>query len=77
VPAGASSLSITTSGGSGDLDLLVKRGQVPNAVVNDCSSGSSSNNESCSFNAPAAGTWYIKLQAFATYSGATRVATWQ
>ena len=77
VPAGASSLSITTSGGSGDLDLLVKRGQVPNAVVNDCSSGSSSNNESCSFNAPAAGTWYIKLQAFATYSGATLVATWQ
>jgi hypothetical protein len=77
VPAGASTLSITTSGGTGDLDLLVKRGQVPTAVVNDCSSGGGTNSESCTFSAPAAGTWYIRLQAFAAYSGATLVATWQ
>jgi hypothetical protein len=77
VPAGASSLSIATSGGTGDLDLLVKRGQVPNAVVNDCSSGGATNTESCNFNAPAAGTLYIRLQAFAAYSGVTLVATWQ
>jgi subtilisin family serine protease len=77
VPAGASTLSIVTSGGTGDLDMLVKRGQVPNAVVYDCSSGGADNNESCNFNAPAAGTWYIRLQAFSAYSGATLVATWQ
>jgi len=77
VPAGASTLSIVTSGGTGDLDMLVKRGQVPTAVVFDCSSGGANNNESCNFNAPAAGTWYIRLQAFSAYSGATLVATWQ
>lgn len=77
MPAGASALSIVTSGGTGDLDMLVKRGQVPTAVVFDCSSGGANNNESCNFNAPAAGTWYIRLQAFSAYSGATLVATWQ
>ncbi len=77
VPAGASTLSVVTSGGTGDLDMLVKRGQVPTAVVFDCSSGGANNNESCNFNAPAAGTWYIRLQAFSAYSGATLVATWQ
>jgi len=77
VPAGASTLSITTTGGTGDLDLFVKRGQVPTAVVNDCTSAGATSTESCNFNAPAAGTWYIQLQAFSAYSGVTLVATWQ
>ncbi len=71
VPANASNLSITTSGGSGDLDLYVRRDQAPTTSSYDCRPYASGNNENCNFATPAAGTWHILLRGYSSYSGAS------
>lgn len=75
VPAGATNLLVTTAGGTGDLDLYVRAGQVPTPSASDCESAGGSNDESCSFDDPATGTWYILLSGFDAYSGVTLTAT--
>ncbi|HEX8395784.1 MAG TPA: M6 family metalloprotease domain-containing protein [Longimicrobium sp.] len=75
VPAGATMLTVTTSGGSGDADLYVRRGTPPTTSVRDCASGSSTNTEQCTLANPASGDWYIMLKAFASFSGVTLTAT--
>lgn len=69
IPAGASNFTVTTSGGSGDCDLYVKRGSAPTTSNSDCSSTNSNNNESCNTPSPAQDRWYIMLSAYSTYSG--------
>ena len=76
VPEGASFLTVTTSGGSGDLDLAIRHGQRPTFDDGECfSSASETNNEECEIEDPEAGTWYIQLYGFEAYSGATLTAT--
>ena len=75
VPTGATLLTVTTTGGTGDLDLYVRRDQVPTESTYDCQSSGGDNTESCELDSPAAGTWYIMLQGFEAYSGVTLVAT--
>ncbi len=75
VAAGATRLLITTSGGSGDVDLLVRRGSPPTLSTNDCSSAGDFNDEVCEEFNPAAGDWYIVLLGFEAYSGVTLTAT--
>ncbi len=69
VPAGASGLSFTTSGGSGDMDLYVKSGSAPTDSVYDCRPYKSGNAESCSFATPTAGTYYVRLKAYSAFAG--------
>ncbi|WP_224243141.1 M4 family metallopeptidase [Hyalangium gracile] len=76
VPAGQSSLAFTTSGGSGDADLYVRFGAVPTASAYDCRPYSSGNAETCSFSNPAAGTWYVMLHGYSSYSGLTLTGTY-
>lgn len=71
VPAGMSSFTVTTSGGSGDADLYVTQGSRPTSSSYDCRSWNSGNTETCTFNTPAAGTWHLSLNAYATFSGVT------
>lgn len=73
VPAGSSNLSFVSSGGSGDADLYVKFGSAPTDTVYDCRPFLNGNNETCSFAAPSAGTWYVRLKAFSTFSGVSLV----
>jgi serine protease len=75
VPAGADSLVVTISGGSGDADLYVRRGALPTASLWDCRPFSGGNNERCVAVAPAGDTYYIMLQAFSAYSLTTLTAT--
>ena len=75
VPTGATLLAVTTTGGTGDLDLYVRRDQVPTESTYDCQSSGGDNEETCNVDTPAAGTWYIMLQGFEAYSGVTLVAT--
>lgn len=83
VNAGATSLTISTSGGSGDLDLYVRYAQVPTftangggtAGVTGCRPYLAGNNESCTFANPATGSWYIRIDGYAAYAGATLRAT--
>jgi pre-peptidase len=71
VPAGKDTLTISISGGSGDADLYVKFGSQPTTSVFDCRPFINGNNETCTFNAPAAGSYFVMIRGFATYSGVT------
>ena len=75
VPAGATSLTVTISGGTGDVDLYVRRGAVPTFSTYDCASEAGGNTESCVITNPAAGTYFIMLGLWDPYSGATLRAT--
>jgi len=73
VPAGAVNLTFTTSGGTGDSDMYVKFGSAPTDTVYDCRPYKSGNAESCTFAAPSAGTYHVRLKAYAAFSGMSLV----
>ena len=76
ITAGATRLMVTTSGGSGDVDILVRRGSPPTETsVDDCGSFGQTNTESCDVPNPAAGDWFILLYGAEAYSGVTLTAT--
>ena len=70
VPAGASNLAFTLSGGTGDADLYVKFGSAPTTSSYDCRSWTSGNGETCNISSAQAGTYHVLVHAYATYSGA-------
>ena len=74
VPSG-SSLTIATSGGSGDADLYVKKGSAPTTSSYNCRPYLTGNNETCTFSG-ASGTYYIKVRGYAAFSGVSLKATW-
>jgi len=76
VPTGQSNLSIVMSGGTGDADLYVKNGAKPTLTTYDYRPYLSGNAESVSVTNPAAGTWYIGINAYAAYSGVSIKATY-
>jgi len=71
VPSGASNLLIETSGGTGDADLYVRFGAAPTTSTYTCRPYKSGNAESCSIAAPQAGTWYVMVRAYTSFSGVT------
>ncbi|MFC6981701.1 PPC domain-containing protein [Microbulbifer taiwanensis] len=71
VNAGMSSLDVQMSGGSGDGDLYVRFGSQPTTGSYDCRPYRNGNNETCSFSNPSAGTWYISIRGYSSYSGVT------
>jgi hypothetical protein len=77
VPSGFSgSLSITTYGGTGDADLYVRYGALPDRLggVYDCQSWAVGNDELCVFPSAAPGMWYILIHGWTAYDGAFIVA---
>lgn len=77
VPAGMSTLNIDISGGTGDADLYVRFGSEPTTSTYDCRPYENGNNESCSFTNPPAGTWYINIRAYQSFTGVSLNATYQ
>ncbi|MBW3563142.1 MAG: S8 family peptidase [Acidobacteria bacterium] len=77
VPSGASKLTVTISGGSGDADLYVKFGSKPTLSSYDCRPYKNGNEETCTFNSPAAGTWWIMLHGYTSYSGTSLTGTYE
>jgi uncharacterized protein (TIGR03437 family) len=81
VPPGASALKVSTSGGTGDLDLYLRSGrpvacQVSSAVFEPCArdmlwSEEESTEESIQVMFPAEGDWYVSLSAFEEFRGVT------
>ncbi len=71
VPAGQSVATFTISGNSGDADLYVRRGSAPTTSSYDCRPYLTGDNETCTFNSPTAGTYYVSVRAYATFSGVT------
>ena len=64
-------MTFTTSGGSGDLDMYVKAGSAPTTSSYDCRPYESGNNEVCSIDNPAAGTYYVMLRGYSSYNNAS------
>jgi serine protease len=75
VSEAGTNLVIRTSGGTGDADLYVRRGSLPTAALFDCRSWTDTNNETCTFAAPAAGTYYVGINGYSAYAGLTVEAT--
>ena len=71
VPEGATRLEITTAGGPGDADIFVRAGALPTYTQYDCRSITPTTAESCSIATPAAGDWYVLLEAYSAYSDLT------
>ena len=71
VPAGATNLTFTTSGGTGDADMYVRLGSAPTDTTYNCRPYKTGNAETCTFAAPTAGTYYVRLKAYSTFSGVT------
>ncbi|MGA9335092.1 MAG: PKD domain-containing protein, partial [Rudaea sp.] len=69
VPAGATNLKFVISGGSGDADLYVKFGSAPTLSSYDCRPYVTGNSETCTISNVQAGTYYVMLNAYATFSG--------
>ena len=76
VPAGASNLTISSSGGSGDADLYVRAGSQPTTSSYDCRPYQGGNNETCTIASPVAGTYHVMLRGYSAYSGVSLVANW-
>ncbi len=75
VPAGSTKLVVNLSGSNGDADLFVGAGQKPTGTSYACKSDGSTSTETCTVNAPVAGTYYVGVQAYASYSGLSVKAT--
>jgi hypothetical protein len=78
VPRGATRLTITTAGGTGDQDIYVWRNQSPGAYTTAslaCFSFNDGNSESCIINNPADGIYYISQEEWDAWSGVTLTAT--
>lgn len=77
VPSGATSLTISMAGGSGDADLYVRRGAQPTTSTYDCRPYRSGNNETCTFNAPQAGVYHVMVRGYSSFSGVTLTGSYQ
>jgi len=76
VPPGQDQLAISTSGGTGDVDLYVRRGSAPTATSYDYRPFKMGNEESVTVEKPVAGTWFILLRGYFNYSGVTLKAAY-
>ena len=77
VPSDAENLRISMSGGSGDADLYLRYGSKPTTQSYSCRPYLNGNNESCSVANPRAGTYYLMVRAYRSYSGVTLKAEYQ
>ncbi len=75
VPAGQARLEVSTSGGSGDVDLYVRRGAKPTTTDWDFRPYLIGNDETVAIDNPAAETYYILLEGAEAYSETTLLAS--
>ncbi|MFC4726685.1 S8 family serine peptidase [Coralloluteibacterium thermophilus] len=75
VPEDATTFTAQIGGGTGDGDLYVRHGEEPTTTAYDCRPYSAGNNETCAFDDPDAGTWYVFVRGYSAVSGLTLVAT--
>lgn len=76
VPAGATDITITMAGGTGDADMYVRFGSAPTTSTYDCRPYKSGNSESCSLT-NAGGKYHIMLNGYAAYSGISLTGDYQ
>jgi serine protease len=77
VPEGSHELLVQTAGGTGDSDLFIRQGQMPTTDDYDCASFTFGNQDACLIEAPAAGEWFILLDAWEAFDGLLLLATYE
>uniref|UniRef100_UPI0021475ED3 collagenase n=1 Tax=Tahibacter caeni TaxID=1453545 RepID=UPI0021475ED3 len=75
VPAGATNLNVSLSGGSGDADLYLRYASAPTTSAYDCRPYLGGNNETCTVAAPQAGRYHVMLNGYSAFAGASLVAS--
>ncbi|MFW2373094.1 MAG: PPC domain-containing protein [Gammaproteobacteria bacterium] len=75
VPAGNTTLDVSTFGGSGDADLYVRYGALPTSANWDTRPYLNGNNEYARMTNIVAGEWYIGIYGYNGYSGLNLQAT--
>ena len=75
VPAGATDLNVTITGGTGDADLYVRFDAWPTSTEYDCRPYLGGNQETCSFASPSSGWWYVHLRGYSAFTGVTLTAS--
>lgn len=71
IPSGVSSAGFSVTGNSGDADLYVRYGSVPSTSTWDYRPYLDGSNETVNVSNPRAGTWYLMLRAYSSFSGAS------
>ncbi len=71
VPANATNLSFSITGGSGDADLYVKAGSKPTTSSYDCRPYKDGNEEVCNITNAQAGTYHVMLNGYSNYANVT------
>lgn len=77
VPANATNLKFTISGGTGDADLYVRFGSEPTLTSYDCRPYRNDNSEACVVSPVRAGRYYVTIDGYTAFSGATVVAFYE
>ncbi|MBN8465393.1 PPC domain-containing protein [Corallococcus exiguus] len=77
VPTGATNVTFTTSGGSGNADLFVRREASPTESVYDCKSANLySNSETCSLPVSSTGIYWARLYGTGSFSNVSITGTY-
>lgn len=77
VPPGATNLSFTLSGSTGDADMYVKFGGPPSTTVFDCRPYKAAGYpETCRFATPQVGIYYVRVRAYSAFSGYSLVGNY-
>lgn len=69
VPSGATDLSFTMTGGSGDADLYVQFGSEPTTSSYECRPYVGGNEETCDISNIQAGTYHVMIRGYSAFSG--------
>lgn len=75
VPTGATQLTVSISGGTGDADLYIRHGALPEEFAYDCRPLRQGNEETCVRTSPDVGRWYIMLRGYVAYTDVSLTAT--
>jgi pseudomonalisin/xanthomonalisin len=76
VPAGRTTLTFKTTGGTGDADIYAQLGAAPTTTSYLKKSDGATTVETITITSPSAGTYYLLLNAYSTISGVTLTATY-
>lgn len=74
IPSVFDVLAVYTTGGTGDVDVSMRKDDVPTNNVYECNSARIGNEESCAFPTPNLHDWFIRVHGTTAYAGVTIVA---
>jgi hypothetical protein len=64
IPSGTTSLTVSTTNATGDVDLYTNYGSKPTTSMYRCRPYTTSGNETCTHASPSAGTWWIGVRGY-------------